>query len=37
MNFLGNCKSSRYVCTCQGGCTLVVEKELAKGTRHRQD
>jgi len=31
-NFLGNCKSSTYVCACQGGCALVLEKLLAKGT-----
>jgi hypothetical protein len=30
--FLGNCKSSTYVCTCHGGCALVLEKVLAKGT-----
>jgi len=35
--FLGNCKSSTYVCTCQGGCVFVLEKVLAKGIHRGQD
>jgi hypothetical protein len=33
----GNCKSSTYVCACQGGCVLVLEKVPAKGTRCGQN
>jgi hypothetical protein len=35
--FLGNYKSSTYVSICQGGCTFVLEKVSAKGTRRGQD
>jgi len=35
--FLGNCKSSTYACAYQGGCALVLEKILTKGTRRGQD
>jgi hypothetical protein len=35
--FLGNYKSSTYVSICQGGCTFVLEKVSAKGTRCGQD
>jgi hypothetical protein len=31
--FLENCKSSTYVCACQGGCDFVLEQVPAKGTR----
>jgi hypothetical protein len=34
---MGNYKNPTYVYACQGGCTLVLEKILAKGTYCRQD
>jgi hypothetical protein len=35
--FLGNCKSSTYVCAYQNGCAFILEKVLAKGTCCGQD